>query len=671
MGKQELQKILVAWSRCCKLTNTMYTAIFDKLDNWDTTFLLCCEEFNDLADEIIDLLEDWAAEYEATWEDYLCEQTDPTITTTTTTATPTTTSTTTATPTTTTTTYNPYAVDWIIEFQDYICQQEDDPDITTTIPLKSEEIVFEATWDDYLCELEDDPLVTTTTTTADPSATTTTTTTVDPEDVEFRGTWDEFLCEMEDDPLQTTTTTSTTINEEPSWEIAFEDYVCQQTDVTTTTTTAGPTTTTTTAPVTTTTTTVSTDCGETISGEMAFPEIHHINLGSSTGVITLTIDTVDVPDKFIVEWNGMEVINTGYRGDSAYQSALYAALIASGADPEIIAGASTGVFTFNKTTADAIATVKVYAPIEETIWSFTLSCAGVATTTTTAQAETFLGEYTDFVCEEESDGITTTTTTEEPVTTTTSTTTPATTTTTTVGIYNISCGPDEISGEYAPLTIYVVTLGSDLGNVVLTYDSLDVADRFVVEFEGVPVIDTGLVTGTGSESFYKDTATTVAVIKVYAPDTETKWSFTIACPDGATTTTTTEAAPTTTTTTTSPVTTTTTTGQAPVSSANSVDNTRTAGCDEAVILTPSDFTYTDADGGTLEYVKITSYTIAGSGTLTYDGVAVTDGQVLQVVGGAGGSFMYTLLYTPDSTSTSAFSDTINFLVRTAGNENYG
>lgn len=117
-------------------------------------------------------------------------------------------------------------------------------------------------------------------------------------------------------------------------------------------------------------------CGVPIpyTGGQTYPTIQVINLGSGTGTVVLDYDAFGIPDKFIVEFDGVEVINTGYRGDSGYQSFLDASLASYGASPETIMGRPTGSDSFVKSTATTTATVYVYAPISGTAWSFTLQC---------------------------------------------------------------------------------------------------------------------------------------------------------------------------------------------------------------------------------------------------------------------------------------------------------
>ena len=114
--------------------------------------------------------------------------------------------------------------------------------------------------------------------------------------------------------------------------------------------------------------------GSQYNGGVAFPQTDVVSLGTATGIVTLNFDAVGYPDKFIVEFDGVEVINTGYRGNASEQTNLNNALAGLGLPPETISGIPDGVVTFNKTTATTTATVKVYAPQTGTRWSYTLQC---------------------------------------------------------------------------------------------------------------------------------------------------------------------------------------------------------------------------------------------------------------------------------------------------------
>ena len=117
-------------------------------------------------------------------------------------------------------------------------------------------------------------------------------------------------------------------------------------------------------------------CGTnyTYSGGENFPTLLNINLGTGTGTVTLNYDAKNRPDKFEVWFDGVKVIDTGYRGSSTYQTDLNTALSLRGLPSETIAGVGNGNANFNKTTNTQVALVKVYAPLESTSWYLTLGC---------------------------------------------------------------------------------------------------------------------------------------------------------------------------------------------------------------------------------------------------------------------------------------------------------
>tara|TARA_R110000796_G_scaffold72678_4_gene164023 strand:+ start:822 stop:1646 length:825 start_codon:yes stop_codon:yes gene_type:complete len=114
--------------------------------------------------------------------------------------------------------------------------------------------------------------------------------------------------------------------------------------------------------------------GTSFQGGVSFPSVQNVTLGSDIGIVTFNFDAYGVPDKFIVEFDGVEVINTGYRGNTSEQVYLNNALAALGLPPENIISPPSGTASFNKTTATTTATVKVYAPISGTGWIFNLNC---------------------------------------------------------------------------------------------------------------------------------------------------------------------------------------------------------------------------------------------------------------------------------------------------------
>lgn len=117
-------------------------------------------------------------------------------------------------------------------------------------------------------------------------------------------------------------------------------------------------------------------CGvskETVGGT-SFPHETIVTLGSTTGTVTLTFDGQSVPDKFEVWFEGVKVIDTGYRGAASYQTNLDTVLADKGLPPETITEPGTGTASFVKSTTVTTALVKVYGPLPSTAWSFTLSC---------------------------------------------------------------------------------------------------------------------------------------------------------------------------------------------------------------------------------------------------------------------------------------------------------
>ena len=91
---------------------------------------------------------------------------------------------------------------------------------------------------------------------------------------------------------------------------------------------------------------------------------------------SINIDPASVPDKFIIEINGTEVLNTGYIGNTSYQSLLDAALIALGDPPETITnpgGAQN--YSFLNSAGASYMQLKVFAPLDNTSWNVVTACA--------------------------------------------------------------------------------------------------------------------------------------------------------------------------------------------------------------------------------------------------------------------------------------------------------
>jgi hypothetical protein len=88
-------------------------------------------------------------------------------------------------------------------------------------------------------------------------------------------------------------------------------------------------------------------------------------LGSDVGTCNFSYNAISIPDRFVVQWNGIIQFDTGYRGSSSYNNQL----------PTPVQGAAAGVESFNKTSANpTFAYVYVYAPLVGTGWNCTLDC---------------------------------------------------------------------------------------------------------------------------------------------------------------------------------------------------------------------------------------------------------------------------------------------------------
>lgn len=113
----------------------------------------------------------------------------------------------------------------------------------------------------------------------------------------------------------------------------------------------------------------------TYSGTVSYPVTYAVDLGLETGSVSLDFQAYNVPDKFVLNWSGSTVINTGYRGSNYYQSDLYTALSAQSAQPETIVSPGSGTVSFHKSTPlPNIGYVQVYAPLTGTAWNLTVNC---------------------------------------------------------------------------------------------------------------------------------------------------------------------------------------------------------------------------------------------------------------------------------------------------------
>jgi hypothetical protein len=100
-------------------------------------------------------------------------------------------------------------------------------------------------------------------------------------------------------------------------------------------------------------------------GEM----VYEVNLGTDVGLINFNYNSLQSPDRFIVIWDGNVVINTGFRGDSSYNSQLNAL-----GYPDV-SGPGFGSSAFVKdTSSPTSAFVYVLSPFNCTGGNFYMEC---------------------------------------------------------------------------------------------------------------------------------------------------------------------------------------------------------------------------------------------------------------------------------------------------------
>ena len=196
--------------------------------------------------------------------------------------------------------------------------------------------------------------------------------------------------------VEDATTSVTVTSTGPCTNSITQSLPCPPLTTTTSTSTSTSTSTTSTSTSTTTAALISCDVGSTFTGGESYPTQQFVTLESDTGTVVLNYNGQSVPDRFIVEWNGSVVIDTGYAGSSLYDFGgsirntfkLYLDdkldPITGNSYPDFTTypddgyprvGPGTGTSSFTKNLASpTTASVKVYAPGGGTGWNYTLNC---------------------------------------------------------------------------------------------------------------------------------------------------------------------------------------------------------------------------------------------------------------------------------------------------------
>ena len=146
------------------------------------------------------------------------------------------------------------------------------------------------------------------------------------------------------------------------------------------------------------------DVVQNFQGGQAYPTQLQSILGSSTGTVTLTPTPQTIPDRWVVEWDGSTVIDTGYISQNpvAYNtvtpisaqraqltSSLEGQIAPEGGTYPLSPGGSgnnvilsdgypqvnaIGTYRFAKNTVTSIANIQIYGPLPGTGWTSRLSC---------------------------------------------------------------------------------------------------------------------------------------------------------------------------------------------------------------------------------------------------------------------------------------------------------
>ena len=116
--------------------------------------------------------------------------------------------------------------------------------------------------------------------------------------------------------------------------------------------------------------------GESSTPTKSFPRIQHVEISEvMSGSFRTFITSSTQPVKYTLEYDGTEILDTGYLGDTNFQSQLDDALALRGLPNETMVG--TRFFDTNLIKTKAIpsgVTASFYAPIEDAFWKYEVVC---------------------------------------------------------------------------------------------------------------------------------------------------------------------------------------------------------------------------------------------------------------------------------------------------------
>ena len=92
-----------------------------------------------------------------------------------------------------------------------------------------------------------------------------------------------------------------------------------------------------------------------------------------------------------------------------------------------------------------------------------------------------------------------------------------------------ACGSVQTGGAGTTTDIYEVP--TEEGLMVLSYNSYDIKDRYVIDYDGQVEFDSGFVSGNGIHSFTKPDGVDEISVTVNGGDLGTRWNYTLSCPE--------------------------------------------------------------------------------------------------------------------------------------------
>lgn len=127
------------------------------------------------------------------------------------------------------------------------------------------------------------------------------------------------------------------------------------------------------------------------NGGPNFPTTLNVDIGSALGTIEIEYATGPNPDKIEVWFDGVKVVDTGYHGDSSFQTALNSYLTSHSLPTETIVPYPGGYanatqqwnsvtdreqVSFEKTSSSSTMQIRVYGPLSGTLWYIGVARAG-------------------------------------------------------------------------------------------------------------------------------------------------------------------------------------------------------------------------------------------------------------------------------------------------------